>query len=221
MALTLTRSSKREVHASELAFLSKETLSAGILIIAIFYNAALAFVNAHFTTLSQPDVALFEAAITALAIPVIAFNFRANMLPWAILLALLLLLHLALTIANQAFYPKAIRDAIDIPIFIALGIVYARGNIIRLMFYIQSVVLLGLLVELIAVDTYSSIFNVLSYYVNTRDFTLENFWNEGSTLFISATRSGERCAYRRPKIGFAHQLQPKGQPRDVTMFHEK
>lgn len=184
---------KRHMHdVGHFAFLNKETLSAGFLILAIFFNAALAIINAHFVALSQLDISLAEAAITGLAILVIAVNFRTNMLPWAILFALILLLHFALGLANQAFYPKSIRDAIDIPIFIALGIVYSRGNIVRLFFCIQCVVLLGLLVELLFVDVYSSVFNVLSYYVNTRDFTLQDFWNEGSTLFISATRPGDR-----------------------------
>ncbi len=173
-------------------FLSKENLSASILITAIFFNAVLAIVNAHFATLSQLDVSLFEAAITGLAILIIALNFRANMLPWVILLGFSLTLHLVLGLANQAFNPKSIRDAIDIPVFIALGIVYARGNIVRLFFYIQCVVLLGLIVELLFVDVYSKVFDVLSYYVNTRDFSLESFWNEASTLFISATRPGDR-----------------------------
>ena len=176
----------------DIAFLSKESLSASILIVAIFFNAALAIVNAHFAALSQLHVSLVEVAISGLALAVIALNLRASMLPWAILLALSLLLHLTLAFANQALNPKFIRDAIDIPIFIALGMVYARGNIVRLFFYIQCVVSLVLLFELLFLDAYSRIFDVLSYYVNTRDFSLRDFWNQGSTLFVSATRPDER-----------------------------
>ena len=174
------------------AFLNKEVLSAGILIVAIFFNAALAIVNAHFAALSELDVSLFEAAISGLAVAVIALNLRVSMLPWAILFALSLLLHFALTLANGAFNPKFVRDAIDVPVFIALGMVYARGNIVRLFFYIQCVVFLVLLVELLFPDVYSSIFDVLSYYVNTRNFSLQDFWNQNSTLFVSATRPDER-----------------------------
>lgn len=173
-------------------FLNKETLSAGILIAAIFLNAVLAIVNAHFAALSQLHVSLCEAAITGLAIVVIALNLRASMLPWAILLAFSLLLHFALALGNQAFNPQFIRDGIDIPVFIALGMVYARGNIVRLFFYIQCVVLVGVLVELLFVDVYSSIFDVISYYVNTRGWSQQAFWNKASTLFVSATRPDER-----------------------------
>ena len=184
---------KQKTHAvRHSAFLNKESLSAGIIIAAIFFNAALAIVNAHFTALSELHVSLVEAAISGLAVAVIASNLRASMLPWAILLALSLLLHFALTLANGAFNPKFVRDAIDIPVFIALGMVYARGNIVRLFFYIQCVVFLVLLVELLFPDVYSSIFDVLSYYVNTRNFSLQDFWNQNSTLFISATRPDER-----------------------------
>jgi putative polymerase len=184
---------KRKTHGvRNFAFLNKEALSAGILTTAIFFNAALAIVNAHFAELSQLHVSLFEAAISGLAVAVIALNLRVSMLPWAILFALSLLLHFALALANHAFNPKFIRDAIDIPVFIALGMVYARGNIVRLFFYIQCVVLAGVLFELLFVDVYSSIFDILSYYVNTRNFSLLDFWNEGSTLFFSANRPDER-----------------------------
>lgn len=177
------------------AFLSKENFSASILIAAVFFNAALAIVNAHLQPLSELNVSLAEAAISGLALAVIALNLRASMLPWAILFILSLLLHFVLALANQAFNPKFIRDAIDIPIFIALGMVYARGNIVRLFFYVQCAVFLVLLVELLFSSVFSSTFDILSYYVNTRNFSLQDFWNHDSTLFVSATRSGERYLF--------------------------
>jgi putative polymerase len=183
----------RNFSKSKVPFLfSKESLSASVLVAAIFFNAALAIVNAHIAELSQLEVSLVEATISALALLIVVSNFRVGMLPWVILLAWSLLLHLALGIANRSFNPKIVRDAIDIPIFIALGMVYARGNLVRLFFGIQCVVLVVMLVELLFVDVYSDLFDVLSYYVNTRDWTPQSFWNETSTLFVSATRPGER-----------------------------
>lgn len=176
-------------------FPGKESLSASILIAAVFFNAALAIVNAHVAALSELDVSLTEAAISGLAIAVVTLNFRASMLPWAILLAFTLLLHFILALANEAFNPKFIRDGIDIPIFIALGMVYARGNIVRLFLFIQCVVLLVLLVELLFVNEYSSVFDVLSYYINTRGYTDQAFWNKASDLFVSATRPEERYLF--------------------------
>src|SRR5262249_1923771 len=158
-------------------------------------NAALAIVNAHLRPLSELNVSLGEAAISGLALAVIGLNLRASMLPWAILFILSLLLQFALALANQAFNPKFTRDAIDIPIFVALGMVYARGNIVRLFFYIQCAVFLVLLVELLFLNVYSSTFDILSYYVNTRNFSAQDFWNQGSTLFVSATRSSERYLF--------------------------
>lgn len=183
---------RRTHYGRGAAFLSKESLSAAVLVAAIFFNAALAIVNAHLTVLSELDVSLCEAAISGLAIAVIALNLSATMLPWAILFAFSLLLHGVLALGNQAFNPKFIRDAIDIPIFIALGVVYARGNIVRLLFCIQCAVLLVLLVEFLFVDVYSNVFDVLSYYVNTRGYTDEAFWNKASDLFVSASRPDQR-----------------------------
>ena len=174
------------------AFLNKEILSAGILIMAVFFNAALAIVNGHFAALSGLHVSVFEAAISGLAVAVIALNLRVSMLPWAILFALILLLHFALALANHAFSAKFIRDVIDIPVFVALGMVYARGNIVRLFFFIQCVVFLLLLVELFFVNAYSWIFDVIGYYVNTRGYTYQDFWDQSSALFVSASRPDDR-----------------------------
>ncbi len=164
-------------------FLNKEALSGAILIAAVVFNAALAIVNGHLAPLSELHVSLFEAAITGLAVAVIALNLRVSMLPWGVLFALLLVLHAALGLANHAFNPKIIRDAIEIPVFVALGMVYARGNIIRLFFFIQCVVFIVLLVELLFVDVYSSTFDVISYYINTRGYTYQDFWDQGSNSF--------------------------------------
>lgn len=172
--------------------LTKEHAAAFILITAVFFNAALAIENGHLHQLSQIYVSLAEAVITGLAVLLVAVNFRTDMLPWAVLLVFILLLHLVLSFVNQAVNPKIIRDVIDIPVFIALGMVYARGNIVKLFFYIQTIVLAVLLMELIDVDTYSQIFKIQDYYMNTREITQHAFWNTDSTLFVSATRPGER-----------------------------
>jgi len=41
-------------------------------------------------------------------------------------------------------------------------------------------------------EAYSEIFQILKYYVNTRDFSESSFWNTDSNLFVSATRPGDR-----------------------------
>ena len=117
------------------------------------------------------------------------------MLPWTILFVLILLLHLVLALANEAFSPKFIRGAIDIPVFVALGMVYARGNIVRLFFFIQCVVFFVLLVEVLFVDVYSWAFDIIKYYVNTRGYTDQDFWDQSSALFISASRPDERFLF--------------------------
>src|SRR5262249_54170721 len=46
--------------------------------------------------------------------------------------------------------------------------------------------------ELLFPDAYSRTFDILSYYVNTRNFSMRDFWNQDSSLFVSATRPDER-----------------------------
>jgi putative polymerase len=42
--------------------------------------------------------------------------------------------------------------------------------------------------EIASPTAYAEIFRILDYYVNTRDFAANSFWNTDSTLFVSATR---------------------------------
>jgi putative polymerase len=48
------------------------------------------------------------------------------------------------------------------------------------------------MLEALRPEAFSEIFQILKYYVNTRDFSQNSFWNSDSTLFVSATRPGER-----------------------------
>jgi putative polymerase len=48
------------------------------------------------------------------------------------------------------------------------------------------------ILEAVRPDAYAELFRVLDYYVHTRDFSGDQFWNADSTLFISATRPGDR-----------------------------
>ena len=73
--------------------------------------------------------------------------------------------------------------------------VYARGNIVRLFFFIQCVVFFVLLVEVLFVDVYSWAFDIIKYYVNTRGYTDQDFWDQSSALFISASRPDERFLF--------------------------
>jgi putative polymerase len=57
---------------------------------------------------------------------------------------------------------------------------------------VHAVVLVVLLLEAINPSTYSALFHVQDYYINTRGYVAENFWNKESDLFVSAVRPDTR-----------------------------
>src|SRR4051794_24733102 len=62
----------------------------------------------------------------------------------------------------------------------------------RLVMGIHAVVLVVLLFEALDTPGYASLFRVQDYYINTRGYVAEDFWNQDSELFVSATRPDER-----------------------------
>ena len=82
-----------------------------------------------------------------------------------------------------------------IPVFIILGLASGRGDLLRVTTRLQWVVLAFTLFEAVRPDDFSRLFNVMSYYINTRGFQAESFWNSDSDLFVSATRPGERFLF--------------------------
>ena len=103
------------------------------------------------------------------------------MLPWGVLFALLLVLHAALGLANHAFNPgNHSRRHRDTRLCRTRHGLCARKYHTFVFFFIQCVVFIVLLVELLFVDVYSSTFDVISYYINTRGYTYQDFWDQGS-----------------------------------------
>ena len=88
--------------------------------------------------------------------------------------------------------PKTLRDVAIIPTFVCLGLVAGERHLNRLFLGIQVVVLLVMIFEYAALDAFSAAINIKSYYINTRGFDEQAFWNQDSDLFVSATRPNER-----------------------------
>src|ERR1700675_2190533 len=69
---------------------------------------------------------------------------------------------------------------------------YNSKSMTRPVVILQTIIFAVAILEALRPEAYSEIFQVLKYYVNTRDFSTKSFWNSDSTLFVSATRPGER-----------------------------
>ena len=163
-----------------------------VLIVAVCFNAILAIINGHFVTLAQWHVILAEVLVYAAALAVIVSNADRRMWPWLLLALFIILTGVWVTISSGAFNAKYIRDVLVIPVFIMLGMTYRAETFVRPFSILHTIILVVAMVEVASPDTYAETFRVLEYYVNTRDFAANSFWNTESTLFVSATRPGAR-----------------------------
>ncbi|HEY3699404.1 MAG TPA: hypothetical protein VGK97_08740 [Spongiibacteraceae bacterium] len=159
---------------------------------ALLFNWGLAFVNANVFAISQPLVALCEMLLLGASLLLVALaGIRREQLYLLCFFALYLAFTLLRFMYTQVLEPKPIRDMAIIFVFLCLGMAYRRAPY-QLLFRVTLVLTAIGLVEIVAPDIYLRLFNIKSYYINTRGFTEADFWNANSDLFVSGTRPGAR-----------------------------
>jgi putative polymerase len=163
-----------------------------IVIFAVCFNALLSIVNGHVVQLNRNVIVLTEIAIYGAAIAVIVFNADRKMQPWFLLAFFIVMLGMLLAFGNGNFNAKFPRDVLVIPVFIMMGMTWQPRDMARPIVVLQSIVVGVAFVEAFLPQIYADTMQILTYYVNTRDFATTSFWNSDSTLFVSATRPGER-----------------------------
>jgi putative polymerase len=163
-----------------------------VLITAVCFNAILSIVSGHVVTLARTQVIFAEVAVYAGALAIIVSRADRRMLPWFLLTLFIILMGLLVSAGSGELNAKYIRDVLVIPIFIMLGMTYRANAFVKPFSILHTIIFLVAVLEAASPDTYAEIFKILDYYVNTRDFAANSFWNTESTLFVSATRSGER-----------------------------
>ena len=159
-----------------------------VLIAAVSFNAVLAVINGHVFALARIHVELAEIAVYASAVAIIIVRADRTMWPWFLLTIFIVLMGLLLSLGSGELHAKYIRDVLVIPVFIMLGMTHRSETFVRPFLVLHTTIFLVGLLEVTSPDTYAEIFKVLDYYVNTRDFSANQFWNSDSTLFVSATR---------------------------------
>ena len=159
---------------------------------ALVFNWVLAFVNANIVGISQTLVVLCELALLGMAL---LLMLRAGLKRDQFYLLCFMALYVAFTLLRfmygQQLEPKPLRDMAVVFVFLCLGFAYARAPY-ALLFRVTAVLLAIGIVEIMFADTYVRLFNIKSYYINTRGFTEADFWNTNSDLFVSGTRPGAR-----------------------------
>jgi putative polymerase len=167
-------------------------LPALILIAAVCFNAFLAAINAHLFRLTDSIVIAVEVILLLAAHSVALKRYHQDMAAWYLLLGLLVVWCLVRALAIGHFEPKLARDIAIIPTFIILGMTSDPKQLDRTVLIILAIAGAAGAMEAIFPDWYSSVFDIKSYYIQTRHYTSEDFYNKESTLFVSATRADGR-----------------------------
>lgn len=184
--------SLQHMHAGTSRAGGESWLPAALVVVAVLFNAVLAIVNGNVRPLSQGMIIAVEVAIALAAHAIALANYRREMTPWYLFIIAIGLFAIVRMVTLGAFEVKYFRDLFLIPTFVVLGMVSSRRQMIRAMLVVTAVVVAGILLEAADVDLFSRVFEVKSYYVNTRGLVFEEFTTTGSDLFISATRPEAR-----------------------------
>lgn len=165
---------------------------AALLLLAVGYNFLLALFNASVHPVGASSAYAVELAIYA---GCFLFGLRSLGRDGQLLvftgLGLVLAFNLLRFLETWSFDLKLVRDAIIPFAFLTLGTAY-RGRLHKLVLWLAVIVVLVAVFEMAFPNLYGDLVDPRSYFVNTRGNSEDDFWNEASKLYVSATRPGER-----------------------------
>jgi putative polymerase len=163
-----------------------------LLLLAVGYNFLLALFNASIHPVGASAAYAVELVLYAgcflLGLRTLGRDGQALVFTG---LGLVLVFNLLRFLETWSFDPKLLRDAIIPFAFLALGTAY-RGPLHKLVLWLAAIVALVAAFEMALPTLYGDLVDPRSYFVNTRGNTEDDFWNEASKLYVSATRPGER-----------------------------
>ncbi len=165
---------------------------AALLLLAIGYNFLLAMFNASIHPVGPSWAYAMELVVYA---GCFLFGLRSLGRDGRLLvftgLGLVLAFNLLRFLETWGFDLKLLRDAIIPFAFLALGTAY-RGRLHKLALWLAVIVALVAAFEMAFPEMYGDLVDPRSYFVNTRGNYEDDFWNQESKLYVSATRPGER-----------------------------
>lgn len=168
------------------------TAVAALLLLAVGYNFLLALFNASVHPVGASSAYAVELAVYA---GCFLFGLRSLGRQGQLLvftgLGLVLAFNLLRFLETWSFDLKLVRDAIIPFAFLTLGTAY-RGRLHKLVLWLAVIVVLVAVFEMAFPNLYGDLVDPRSYFVNTRGNSEDDFWNEASKLYVSATRPGER-----------------------------
>jgi putative polymerase len=168
-------------------------LPALLIVGAVVFNAGMAFVNANIMPMTRLSIATVEIAIVATALLYALRHHNARMTPWYVLLGMIGLFAELRILAINSVDLKYFRDLLLVVTFIVLGLSSSQRRMIQAIVISQIFVVAGIVLEAVSLETYSSLFSVKQYYINTRGIAFDEFTNKASDLYVSATRPDARA----------------------------
>lgn len=156
-----------------------------VTIMAVIYNALLAAAGANGFPVNYAAVAVTEAVVLCCAaLLLVGRGTTHDDVPVLIFAYFFVIVGIAVSLLNERIFVDAMRGAAIIVLFTMLGLRIDARTVRRTFLVITTLVLLGLLLEIVSTQTYVSIFEPALYYERTRG--LEQFSLDDSGLFRNA-----------------------------------
>ena len=173
----------------------KDRLIESILFTSISYNFFLAIINNNFVKINSITLSVLEALLIFFCFVVMTYSIEKNKFLW-IIYGLTFILLIDLFRMSFGIQPKLkfLRDVLIQYAFIGLGLSYKKSIKKFLKFIMAIAIIISIIsfFEIFFTSSYEDIVNPKGYYINTKNFKENDFWNGKSKLFISATRPNER-----------------------------
>ena len=163
-----------------------------IVVVAVLFNPVLAFINGNIRELTSGPVIAAEMLVMAAAQVWVLQRFDRRMQPWYALMALIGAFTVLRALVTGTFEARYFRDILVLQTFVVLGMTSTERRAIETMLVLQAVVVAGIALEAVSLDTFNALFHVKDYYINTRGLLSVEFTDESSSLYVSATRPEAR-----------------------------
>ena len=167
-------------------------LACCLVIYATMFNGLLAIINAQFVNLSPNVVILAEIIFMGGTFMLAYLHFRSEMTIWLVLLILMAVIAALRAVLYGEVNIRYFRDVAIVPTGIILGMLCMDKHLNKTVIVIHAVIIVFMLLEAVDTASYSKLFDIQKYYINTRGYDDDSFWNKGSELFVSAVRPQER-----------------------------
>jgi putative polymerase len=161
-------------------------LACGLVFAAVTFNMVLCFLNTHVAPVNESHVIASEAFIVGLA-GILSYRFLNTE---TLIVTLLFLAYLCATwLITGIHNPKTIRDFLIPVVFFALGYTSAKPeDADKFLYFLMILVLAMGLFESLFLDSFTKIFDILSYYIAKGAIDEEQTRYAATSLYLSGFR---------------------------------